>query len=91
MSKEKFVIQTKYGSYRVIIWLDKRDKVYLVKAVNLPEVVTFSNTIKGAKKMAKDALELYCDCAIADGRLIIDDTGRVAGKIPYPRIVSLVK
>lgn len=62
INKKEFHIQTKVGVYRVRIWWDKVDKAYLVKAVTLPGVVTFGASLADAKRMAKDAIELYGEC-----------------------------
>ncbi len=73
MDKKIFSIKTKDGDFKVSIWLDKRDNAYLVKGVTLPEVITFGRTLVEAKKMAREALELYCECAIERkyGRLAV--------------------
>lgn len=90
MEKGKiFVIQTKTGKYEVLIWYDKKDKAYLVRVPNLPGVVTFGTTLSEAKKMAKDAIELYCDCLLKEGKNIIDDSGCFIGKLPRSRIFSI--
>ena len=89
---KQFIIQTKKGSFKVTIRHDKRDKAYLVKVPSLPDVVTFEKSISDAKRMAKDAIELYCDCVIAEGnKVIIDDRRQIFGKMPKSRIVSIVK
>lgn len=89
---KQFIIQTKKGFFKVIIWYDKKDKAYLVKVPSLSGVVTFGKSISDAKRMAKDAIELYCDCAIAesDKAIIIDDKRQVFGKIPKSRVVFAV-
>lgn len=84
-------IKTKNGVFRVQIWWDKRDRAYLVKGVNLPDVVTFGRTLTEAKRMAREALELYCTCAIDENKIIIDDTGRVLGKLPKSRVIELAR
>ncbi|MBI2624015.1 type II toxin-antitoxin system HicB family antitoxin [Candidatus Parcubacteria bacterium] len=63
-SKKEFLIQTKDGAFRVRIWWDKADRAYLVKGISLLGVVTFGRTLAEAKRMAREALELYCECAI---------------------------
>ena len=86
--RKEFRIQTNRGDFRVKIWWDGKDKVYLVKGVSLPDVVTFGETIDEAKKMAQDAIELYCECAIDDGKIVIDDNGKVFGRIPKMRVLA---
>ena len=88
-AKKEYQIETKRGTYRVRIWLDKRDRAYLVQCLSLPEVATFGRTLAEAKRMAKDAIELYCDCVITENKLVIDDTGRAFGKLPRTRVVAL--
>jgi len=90
-ARKEFKIQTKSGTYRVIIWWDAKDKAFLVKAPSLSGVVTFGTNLSEAKKMVKDAIELYCNCVIEEGKLIIDDNGRVVGKLPRSRILAPVK
>lgn len=91
-TKKEFNIQTKKGIYRVIIWYDHKDKAYLVKVPSLPEVVTFGKTISEAKKMAKDAIELYCECVVSRGNIIIDDEKQAFGHLPpHSRILELVR
>ncbi len=82
-------IRTKHGHFSVVIWYDAQDKVYLVKGLRLSDVVTFGKTFAEAKRMATDALELYCDCAIRDGKLIVDDKRCVVGKLPKSNVLSL--
>ena len=89
--KKTISIKTKYGIYNVSIWFDSKDKAYLVKALGLQDIVTFGTSLVDAKRMAKDAIELYCDCAIKEGNIVIDDQKRVAGRIPQSRVVSVVK
>lgn len=82
-------IRTKHGLFTVAIWHDIKDKAYIVKGVGLPDVVTFGKTFAKAKLMAADAVELYCDCALSDGKLIVDDNRRVVGKLPKSNVLSL--
>ena len=89
--KRTFNIRTKHGSYQVVIWLDKKDNAYLVKGISLPEVVTCGINLAEAKRMAKDALELYCDCSIAEGKIVVDDQRKVFGQLPDSRVISLVR
>ena len=89
---KQFIIQTRQGSFKIVIWYDKKDKAYLVKVPSLPDVVTFGKSISDARRMAKDAIELYCDCAIAesDKTIIIDDKRQVFGRIPKSRAVFAI-
>lgn len=80
--KQNFQIATKHGVFSVAIWYDTRDKTYLARALKLPDVVTCGKTLAVAKRMAKDALELYCSCMIERGKIIIDDARKVIGELP---------
>ena len=87
--KKTYTIKTKKGVFNTKIWWDKKDKSYLVKGINFPEVITFGKTLSEAKKMAKDAFELYCGCILEENKLIIDDEKKVIGKIPKSHIFPL--
>ncbi len=91
MVKKEFSIKTKDGTFRVYIWWDRGDRAYLVKGCSLPEVVTFGKTLAESKKMAREALELYCDCAVDENKIIIDDTGRAIGRLPKSRVIELAR
>ena len=89
--KKEYVLKTKYGRFKAFIWLNGTDGAYLVKFVNFSGVATFGKTLAEAKRMAKDAVELFCDCAIDDGKVIADDYGVVTGKTSRSaRILTLV-
>lgn len=62
--KKKAIIQTKYGAHEVI--LEKDERGYAVWATNLPGVVTWGKTIKHAKEMAKEAIELCIKCLVEE-------------------------
>ena len=89
MDKKTFTIKTKDGDFKVSIWFDARDKAFLVKGITLPEVVTFGRTLNEAKKMAREALELYCQCVIDDHQLVIDESGKAIGKVPKSHVVRI--
>ena len=91
INKREVLIRTKNGAFRVRIWWDKNDRAYLVKGINLPKVVTFGRTLAEAKRMAREALELYCECVIGEDKIVIDDTGRAFGKLPRARILELAR
>lgn len=90
-NKQRFLIRTKDGAFRVRIWRDKGDRAYLVQGIGLPEVVTFGRTLAEAKRMAREALELYCECVIDENKIVIDDQGRALGKLPRSRVIELVR
>ena len=78
---KEFKIQTKVGLYKIIVWRDGKDISYLVKVPSLSGVVTFGVNFADAKKMAKDAIEFYCDGVLAEGKIIIDDNGKAVGRL----------
>lgn len=80
--KQHYQITTKHGVFTVAIWYNERDKAYLARALKLPDVITCGKTLAQAKRMAKDALELYCSCVVERGKVIIDDMRKVIGQIP---------
>ncbi|MBI2639467.1 MAG: type II toxin-antitoxin system HicB family antitoxin [Candidatus Sungbacteria bacterium] len=89
-NKREFTIQTRNGTYKVLIWRDAKEGVYLVKGISLPEVATFGKTLTEAKKMAKDAIEIYCDCVIEDGKIVVDETRKAVGRLPKSRLFAPV-
>lgn len=82
-------LETKRGTYEAVFKWDAKDKAYIVNVPSLSGVVTFGKNLKDAKRMAKDAIELYCECLIDDGNIIIDDKEKVFGKIPHSRIIAV--
>ena len=89
IQKKIYSIKTKEGVFNAKIWLDKNDNVYLVQGINFPEVVTFGKTLSEAKKMAKEAFKLYCECVLDDNKIIIDDERRAIGRLPKSHIIPL--
>lgn len=87
-TEKKYSRFHKKGSYKTTIWYDTKDRAYLVKVSSLPGVATFGKTFAVAKKMAKDAIELHCDCLIVEGKVIVDDNNLAIGKIPRSRVLS---
>lgn len=82
-------IETKRGTYEAIFRWDVKDKAYIVNVPSLSGVVTFGKNLKDAKRMAKDAIELYCEYLIEDGNIIIDDQEKAVGNIPHSRIIAV--
>ena len=86
--KKQLTIHTRHGSYRAGIWRDAKSMTYGAEVLGFPEkVVTFGTSFADAKRMIKDAIELHCDCLIDERKLVLDDTGRVAGRIPKSRVL----
>lgn len=78
--KKKYLIKTKYGSSNVSIWYDRADKLYLVEVPSFDRTMTQGSTLTDAKYMARDLIELLCEVAFDDGKIVIDDRGNVAGR-----------
>ena len=84
--KAKYLIKTKYGSFSVSIWYDRTDKLYLVEVPSFDKTMTQGSTFADAKYMAKDLIELLCEVAFNDGKIVIDDYGMVVGKGKVSRL-----
>ncbi len=58
INKRKLNVRTLKGVFSIVLeeWKDERG--YTVRVPKLPEIVTEGNSIKKAKKMAKEAIEL---------------------------------
>ena len=48
--------------------------------------MTQGSTLADAKYMAKDLIELLCEVAFDDGKMVVDDEGRVVGRGKSTRI-----
>ena len=81
-AEQTYQVTTKQGRFTLAIRYDARDKAYLVRVPNIPEIITFGETLAEAKRMGIDALELYCDCMIDEGKIVVDDTRKVIGRLP---------
>ena len=86
---QKFLIPTRRGVFNVVFKWDARDKAYIVAVPSLPEVCTFGTSIADAKRMARDAIELFCDCALNEGNVVIDDKRQIIGRVPSSRVLRV--
>ena len=86
-NEKEYTIETKHGTYKVRIWRAEKDKAYLVRVLAFPELATFGTSLAEAKSMAKDIIELHCDCLTNEGKLIVDDARRMAGRVPKTRVL----
>src|SRR3989344_9294248 len=84
--KRKYLIKTKYGNFKVSIWHDRSDKLFLVEVPSFDKTMTQGSTLADAKYMAKDLIELLCEVAFDDGKMVVDDEGHVVGKGKSARI-----
>gem|GEM_PF-1558862 len=78
--KKKYLIKTDYGTYNASIWYDRQDKLYLVEVPSFSKTMTQGSNLAEAKYMAQDLIELLCEVAFDDGKIVIDDLGMVFGK-----------
>ena len=84
--KRKYIIKTRYGNFNVSIWYDRADKLYLVEVPSFDKTMTQGSTLADAKYMAKDVIELLCEVAFDDGKIVIDDRGMATGKGKIARL-----
>jgi predicted RNase H-like HicB family nuclease len=85
--KKNHLIRTKYGSFQVSIWYDKRDKAYLVETHGFDKTMTFGRSIMDAKHMARDLIEMLVESAMDEGNIVIDSAMRVIGRKVRPESV----
>lgn len=90
MKSLKNLIETRYGSFFMVVKYSARDKVYLISLPAFPDVTTEARSIQEAKKFAKEVIELQCMAALDDGKIIIDDTRRVRGRYVRSGALALV-
>lgn len=92
MSQKKtmYLIKTKYGAFKAAIWRDRLDKIYLVEVPSFNRTMTHGSTLADAKYMAKDLIELLCEVAFDDGKIVIDDNGRIAGRGKLAKLIGPV-
>lgn len=84
--REKYLIKTKYGNFKVFVWYDRTDKLYLVEVPSFNKTMTQGSTLVDAKYMAKDLVELLCEVAFDDGKIVIDDEGRRVARGKFANI-----
>jgi len=73
--KKTSIVDTSYGSHRVIFERDER-KGYVATALDLPGVTTWGRNLVEAKEMVREAIELCIEC-MAEARI-------AAEKVAYP-------
>lgn len=90
MKSLKNLIETRYGSFFMVVKFSARDKVYFISLPAFPGVTTEARSTQEAKKFAKEVIELQCMAALDDGKIIIDDTRRVHGRYVRSGALALV-
>jgi predicted RNase H-like HicB family nuclease len=90
--KKRYLIKTKYGAFNATIWKDVRDSLYVAEVPSFNKTMTQGSTLAEAKSMARDLIELLCEVAFDDGKVVIDDERRVIarGKSRFAGAVALV-
>ncbi|MFA6519568.1 MAG: type II toxin-antitoxin system HicB family antitoxin [Candidatus Paceibacterota bacterium] len=79
--KKKYLIKTKYGNFNATIWRDNADdKMYLVEVPSFNKTMTQGMTLADAKYMAQDLIELLCEVAFDDGKVVIDDERHIVAR-----------
>lgn len=67
MGRKQVKIKTRLGIYPVNFTSNYPEKGYTVTVPKLRGIVTFGMTMAKAKKMAKEAIELHCQCLLEEG------------------------
>lgn len=88
--KKKYLIKTKYGNFNAAIWHEVAEKLYLVEVPSFNKTMTQGSTLADAKYMAKDLIELLCEVAFNDGKIIIDDERRIAARGKLGRLSGAI-
>ena len=65
MKRDK--VKTLFGTFECIFESNKPEKGYTVTVPKVRGVVTCGDTLSEAKKMAKEAIELHCECLVEEG------------------------
>ena len=55
------------GEYGCLFESNYPEKGYTVTVPALPGIVTCGDTLEEAKKMAREAIELHCECLLQEG------------------------
>ena len=84
--KKKYLIKTKHGNFKVSIWYDRSDKLFVVEVPSFEKTMTQGSTLTEAKYMAKDLIELLCEVAFDDGKIVIDDESKIAGRGKFSKL-----
>ena len=61
------IVETRFGNFECLFESNTPEKGYTVTVPKLRGVVTFCKNITEAKKMAKEAIELHCECLFKEG------------------------
>ncbi|MBI5153185.1 MAG: type II toxin-antitoxin system HicB family antitoxin [Parcubacteria group bacterium] len=61
-TEKKFNIKTAGGVFSIVLKKWGEDKGYIVRVPKFPEIITQGSSIKEAKLMAKEAIDLCTEC-----------------------------
>jgi len=68
MTKKRVIkVKTSFGIFNCLFESNTPERGYTVTVPKLKGVVTCGDTLTEAKKMAKEAIELHCECLVEDG------------------------
>lgn len=67
MKRRITLVQTVFGVFECLFESNAPEKGYTVTVPKLKGIVTCGDTLPEAKRMAKEAIELHCECLIEDG------------------------
>ena len=81
-TKKNIIIKTCLGTYSARFISNTPEKGYTVTVPELKGIVTCGDNLIEAKKMAKEAIELHCECLLDDGLAKV----KVERKFEKPRV-----
>lgn len=67
MKKRNVAVETTFGTFECLFEPNTPEKGYTVTVPKLSGVVTFGDNLAEAKRMAREAIELHCECSLKDG------------------------
>ena len=80
MKKNKIVkVETRVGAFECLFESNTPEKGYTVTVPKLRGVVTFGENLEEAKKMAREAIELHCECLLQSGLAEVKVSRRARG------------
>jgi predicted RNase H-like HicB family nuclease len=65
-SKKIISIKTRFGNFDCLFEKNRPENGYTVTVPKLKGIVTCGENLNEAKKMAKEAIELHCECLLKD-------------------------
>lgn len=66
--KKIVLVETVYGIFDCVFESNAPEKGFTVTCPKVKGVVTFGETFAEAKRMAKEAIELHCECLVHEGK-----------------------